>query len=120
MKKRLKKYIAQVLLLVFTMPLTFQSYHIMHHHAEYDMEKYGEYCCSTSKPDYRDDFVISNTETDCVICNYKFSTNDLPKASVFRSISLVIKSCLNELKKQIPFQQVFSDKSPRSPPTSHL
>lgn len=88
--KRLNKYITLILLLVFTFPLTYQSYHIMHHHAKDDLEMHDDFCCSDLEADCGDSFAISHTEDDCAVCDYEFTTFDFPQAqSYFTSISAI-------------------------------
>lgn len=52
----------------------------------------------------------------CPICAYHFSINDIPKASIFRSALPLAQDLFKELVIHLPFQQLFSNKSPRAPP----
>lgn len=115
---RIKKYIAILLLGIFISPITFQSFHIVWHHSH---GSHGDHeLCHikvSAKPLCSVIKTVSQKDKHCLICEYQFPINDLPKVSIFRSITPVIKSSLNEFGIQLYFQQVFSNKSPRAPPT---
>ena len=114
---RLNKNIAILLLGIFIFPITFQSFHIVWHHSHGYQDNHKLYHVEvTEKPSQADIRTASQKDKHCPICEYKFLINDLPKVPIFRSITPVIECSLNELEIQLPFQQLFLIKAPRSPP----
>jgi hypothetical protein len=114
---RLHKNIAVLLLGIFIFPITFQSFHIVWHQSHgYRSNLKWYHAEITKRPSQTDLKTAQQKDQPCSICEYQFSINDLPELTIFRSITPVIESSLNELEIQLPFQQTFSIKSPRAPP----
>ena len=113
----IRKHITFLLLGIFYFPIIFQSAHIVWHHSNGCKDEYqlcgkktsNNTSCSFSKN-------ISQKETICLICEYQFSINDLPKVPVFRPIIPEFTCSIHEIVTQQYNKQNFSEKSPRAPP----
>lgn len=99
------------------MYFVFQSIHIVMHHSRthsHNHELCNEYT-TTQTFDYKYTIEFPKGKP-CLICDCHFSINDLPKISIYRSISLLVQGILNESPIHLHFQELFSLKSPRAPP----
>lgn len=113
----LRKHIAISLFGIFFYSIIFQSIHIVWHHSHgyksecqlIDKETYDIDPCTFPKK-------IAQWEKKCPICEYKFSINDLPELSSFRSIIPGFTCSFKEIATQQHYKRVFLEKSPRAPP----
>jgi hypothetical protein len=113
----LSRHIAVLLLGVFLFPVVFQAIHITWHQVHDDHITHhfchADLIVQHSQPDEE---ILSEKENYCPVCEYKFSINDLPKISVYRTVIPVIVGSVRETQIQLLFQSVILIKSPRAPP----
>ncbi len=113
--------IAVLLCGIFLFPIIFQSVHIVWHHSH--GFKCEHHHCQQIAPheDFHSYFEnISDEVSKCPICDYQFPVNNLPEVS-FLGTLLPLHTCIYiELNQQSQYKQVFSDKTPRAPPTFKL
>ncbi len=78
--------------MVFILPLSYQSFHIIHHHSENECKNHDLHH-SVLISTCNDNSSISETETECVICDYEFTTYDCsetqPTISITDNISFI-------------------------------
>jgi hypothetical protein len=116
--KRLIKHIVILLLGIFLFPIAYQSLHTAFHHIHGYQNVH--HCCKYEENKNPYPFEIDNSSQgndSCPVCEYQFSVNDVSKASVFRPITPLIINDINEPEFPICFQEVFSYKSTRAPPS---
>jgi len=120
--KRISKYIATVLLGIFIFPIVFQPVHIvLHTIREHSSNEFGtQYSTKSTKGINMHKSVCAingNSETHCLICEYKFSiSNSLDNCLFECEIFKIEKDSINRLNNS--FKLVFfSKKSPRAPPS---
>ena len=113
---KFNKHIATVLIGIFFFPLAFQSIHIVWHHDHLHYDCYHVFNSINNSQAA----TISTTGkiNTCPICEYKFSINNLPVISVFRSPIPKINNSINETIMVQLHQQIIERKSPRAPPLS--
>ena len=83
--KRLNQYIVWLLLLVFIMPLSYQSFHIIYHHSDNDCENHDLHKL-ISISNSKENSTINETEDECVICDYEFTICNFPETQPAFSI----------------------------------
>ena len=114
---RRKKHIAFFLFVIFFFPITFQSLHIVWHHAHGYKGRQHLFSNATHNEDSSiNKENISEKEKLCPIGEYQFSINDLPEFSIFRSVIPAFAFHFDEIIIQQQYKQFFSDKTPRAPP----
>ena len=116
---KLRKHIALLLFGILFFPILFQSLHIVWHHS------HGYKCkptlCSqtiTTTDSHSNNKYVAEEENTCPICEYQFSTNDLPKISFFNPEIPAIACNYIKIANQQQYKQFFSDKTPRAPPVN--
>ncbi len=114
---KIRENIAVFLCWIFIFPIVFQSLHIVVHHFNLDFHNSETCNHDASQQAFLHQYTIK-TQRDklCAICNYQFSVNDLPNILFFRSAVPRIKNIFNVIEVRLPFQILFSQKSPRAPP----
>ncbi|PKQ61892.1 hypothetical protein BZG01_18340 [Labilibaculum manganireducens] len=114
---KLRKHIAFILFVIFFFPITFQSVHIVWHHAHgYKCEHHLCHAESSDKNSHTSTENLSEKENACPICEYQFSINNLPELSVIKSEIPVLAYSYNQVAAVQQYVQVFSNKTPRAPP----
>ncbi|MCT4603777.1 MAG: hypothetical protein N4A59_12880 [Marinifilum sp.] len=115
----LKKHIAILLFGIFFFPITYQPWHVLMHHSQ------KSECCHTcchSKVEKRvcdySHCLSSTSEKQevCLVCEYHFPINILPKLNLFKPKNPSLEGQLFGLEARLAFQQINSKKSPRAPP----
>lgn len=119
----IKKHTALFFLLVFTVPVIYQTVHILQHHANHDIhhacENHHEEQEKTSNiPEDTNTlyFISTSNEKQCVICEYTFTINQIPviyQLAASTSHSIEIKSNYKNVNHSW-FE--LSAISPRAPP----
>ena len=103
---------AILLLLVFTIPVVYQSSHVLLYHSD------DAQCCTLGKNEARYYFDNGELNQHCVIAEYTFTHKDLPADQPIVSANLSDKETFNFYTH--PGYQTFklNQKSPRAPPVS--
>lgn len=115
---KFKIHIVIALLGIFTFPIAFQSIHIIGHHSHGFMV--DQHICGTNAVDecaQAEAIDGSEKENQCPVCTYQFVIKSLSEAPFFTSILPVSLGWFNEIviiRTDLP---VFSNKSPRAPPS---
>lgn len=116
-KKRI--YIALLLILVFTLPVLYQSWHNIHHHLDELPSNVHHQChleAKTCQPAESKGYANALDTEHCIIMEYEFSIQDLPAN---------LAGCTDDISFHIHYRNYphpgysnfyKSSKSPRAPP----
>lgn len=115
--KRFNQHIAIILFGIFFFPIVFQSIHIVKHHS--NVSNFEQHFCGHIE--IEDLYTASHEfysfeDRSCLICDYQFSINDLPKVLYFGKEIPALKYTYIEIAVLKPFNQFSYDKTPRGPP----
>ncbi len=114
---KLRKHIAFLIFEIFLFPILFQSLHIIRHHSpDYKCEHNNCFQKIANTYFNSNGQNLSENEKTCLIREYQFSINDLPKISFFYAVISVFTYAYIEATIEQYYKQVFSDITPRAPP----
>lgn len=93
--KKLYRYIAFFLFLVFIVPLNYQSFHTLSHYLEHEHENHNHEHCSLFVDEHNHNVVGEKSDEECPVCEYEFTTyefKDFKSKLTITSIISIIQS----------------------------
>lgn len=115
----IRKNMALLLLGIFLFPITFQGVHVIHHHMHDHPSGRARWVSSHNTHDFPQTQGLTEIHKDptCLICNFQFFTNTLPKTVAVASATPTVEARLTEVITEHPYCQLISTTTPRAPPT---
>jgi hypothetical protein len=115
--RKLRKHIAFFLFIIFILPITYHSLHVVWHHSHgYKGKQYLYNNIFNGINSYANKENILEEVNLCPIGEYQFIINDLPETSFSGSAIPVITYIYNKIAAQQQYKQVYLAKTPRAPP----
>lgn len=111
----IKKHIALFVLGIFTFPIVFQPLHVVWHqsHNQHGAEIYEVFVDISHGHKLS---VLNNINHHCLVCEYEIVINSLPQENYFHIIIPFVLNSNYILSVFQPVYQLYSSKTPRSPP----
>ncbi|MEZ4906343.1 MAG: hypothetical protein R2771_01565 [Saprospiraceae bacterium] len=117
--RKIKKYIALLLIGIFIFPVIFQSLHIIfiHNHNAINSNQQVTIYQNPKNKDKQHTLSQYQSENYCLISSYQLSTNHIPKLPFWGNLATDCDNLLNEIIINRIYKLEYSPKSSRAPPT---
>ncbi|MGQ1891379.1 hypothetical protein ACT29H_13145 [Thermophagus sp. OGC60D27] len=108
---------ALLLLGIFLFPIAFHGVHVIRHHM-HDHHEHAHWISRHNTNDFPQTQELTEIHKDptCLICNFQFFTNTLPKTAAWVSVIPTIEARFIESETEPPYCELISTTTPRAPP----
>ncbi len=117
--RKASSHIAIVLCWVFFYPILSQSLHVIQHHQVVHLDDHHScgHCCSEQKHEQDlDGVAFDKSNEHCLICEYEFSSNQLPESNCFIVELVSNQQIISDQIRQQFKRNILSRKQLRAPP----